>query len=239
MTDPSATPPRSAWGGYAVGFTAAPILFLLFLGLAWFFTDNVDRRAATALATARSLIESLERYRGTHQYFPRAKEGLQALVPEQLDRIPLDPWGNPFLYEVLPQGLADVRSYGADGQPGGRQDAADISGRFGIQQERAPAYLSLIGQVAFFGILVLGFLGANRWRWAAGLLSGSGMVCAILLLSVVRRVQPSFAVLFPFLVAISCIAGSVALFRRARGAPGLTFTAVFVAYLLLSDLIET
>ncbi len=239
MVDQLPTQPALTQRGYAVGFAAAPILFLVFLQLAGTFSSDAgaDRRPATALATARSLVESLERYRSRHQYFPTAKDGLNALVPEQLDRIPQDPWGNAFVYEVGPKGLADVRSFGADGQPGGRGDAADISGRFGVQQDRGSGYLTMIGQAGFFGVLVTGFLGANRWRWAAGLLSGSGAVCAVLLLAAVRRVQPSLAVLLPFVVAICCMAGSVALFRRARGASALTFTAVFIAYLILSDLI--
>jgi hypothetical protein len=241
MVEQPATAVRApSWRGYAVGFAAAPVLFYVFLRLAGVVApEPADPRSATALATARSLIESLERYRARHQRFPSAKDGLHALVPDQLEWVPLDPWGRSFVYEVGPQGMADVRSLGGDGLPGGRGEGADISGRFGIQQDRPPDVASVLGQAAFFGVLVTGFLGARRWPWAAGLLSGSGIVCAVLLLAAVRRVQPSFAVLLPFAVAICCIAGSVALFRRARGAPTLTFTSVFVAYLLLSDLIST
>src|SRR5262245_62264846 len=105
MVDQLATQ-RAPWGGYAIGFAAAPFLFLVFLQLSGIYSDCGDRRSATALATARSLIESLERYRGNHQYFPAAKDGLNALVPEQLDRIPQDPWGNAFVYEIGPQGMA-------------------------------------------------------------------------------------------------------------------------------------
>jgi len=229
------------WRGYAMGFVAAPVLCMLFLQLAGIFHPEsaADRRTATALATARSLVESLERYRTRHQTFPRASDGLEALVPEQLERIPLDPWGHPFVYEISPRGMADVRSYGADGRQGGSGEAADISGRFGVQQTRGSEFVSTIGQAAFFAILVTGFLGAGRWPWAAGLLSGSGTVCAILLLAAVRRVQWSLEVMFPFVIAICCITGSVALFRRFRGAATFTFIAAFIAYLVLGDLIGT
>ena len=45
--------------------------------------------------------------------------------------MPRDPWGNPYVYEPSGADWADVLSYGADGQPGGKGAGADISGRFG------------------------------------------------------------------------------------------------------------
>ena len=44
-------------------------------------------------------------------------------------RAPLDPWGNPYLYESPGQNnphFVDIWSYGADGQPGGEGVDADI-----------------------------------------------------------------------------------------------------------------
>ncbi len=75
--------------------------------------------------------------------FPTAEEGLEALVKqptgEGADRwqgpylkeaeIPLDPWGNPYVY-VYPGRINpdyDIISYGADGVPGGTGAAADIT----------------------------------------------------------------------------------------------------------------
>jgi general secretion pathway protein G len=45
-----------------------------------------------------------------------------------LDRIPKDPWGNPFVY-VFPgqHGDYDISSYGADGVPGGEGEDADVN----------------------------------------------------------------------------------------------------------------
>lgn len=44
------------------------------------------------------------------------------------DAIPLDPWGNPYVYELPAEeaGLPRIVSYGADGVPGGKGDAQDI-----------------------------------------------------------------------------------------------------------------
>jgi general secretion pathway protein G len=40
--------------------------------------------------------------------------------------IPLDPWGNPYVYEPHPDGTYRVISYGEDGRPGGEGLSADI-----------------------------------------------------------------------------------------------------------------
>ena len=46
------------------------------------------------------------------------------------DVVPLDPWGNPFFYHVEGSGNAmEVGTYGADGQPGGEGDNADITNK--------------------------------------------------------------------------------------------------------------
>ena len=44
-----------------------------------------------------------------------------------IDKLPKDPWGNPYQY-LSPgiKGEIDVFSYGADGQPGGAGNDADI-----------------------------------------------------------------------------------------------------------------
>jgi len=49
-------------------------------------------------------------------------------VPLARDTIPLDPWGNPYLFQPAPSGSDDFRvmSYGKDGQAGGEGDDADL-----------------------------------------------------------------------------------------------------------------
>lgn len=46
----------------------------------------------------------------------------------ELEEIPLDPWDNEYVYSVE-NGRYQVISYGADGQPGGDGDNADITNR--------------------------------------------------------------------------------------------------------------
>ena len=68
-----------------------------------------------------------------------AENGLQALV-ENVDNnekwngpyikpsVPKDPWGNAYVYACPGEhGDYDLVSYGADGQPGGEGDNADIT----------------------------------------------------------------------------------------------------------------
>ncbi len=89
------------------------------------------------------LVENaLERFAINCGRYPDDSEGLGALLsaPEGLDekwRGPylkrkqlLDPWGNPFVYEAAGEVGSDIYiliSYGADGEPGGDGDNADIT----------------------------------------------------------------------------------------------------------------
>lgn len=132
------------------GFTLIEILVVIVvLGiLAAFVVPNVFSHVATARReAARTQIElfgaALDAYRLHNHAYPSTRQGLEALRREPLSRprppdwrgpyvrkeIPMDPWGNPYEYRspgtANPWGY-DLISYGADGKPGGRQDAADV-----------------------------------------------------------------------------------------------------------------
>jgi general secretion pathway protein G len=100
-----------------------------------------EARAVAARADIASIMQALKLYRLDNQRYPSTEQGLAALVskPQQapvppnwkpngyLERMPKDPWGNP--YQYLSPGLRgeiDVFSFGADGQPGGTGVDADI-----------------------------------------------------------------------------------------------------------------
>lgn len=88
-----------------------------------------------------SLMQALKLYRLDNQRYPATEQGLQALVTKPttapiplnwksggyIERLPKDPWGNPYQY-LNPgvQGEIDVFSYGADGTPGGEGINADL-----------------------------------------------------------------------------------------------------------------
>jgi len=86
-----------------------------------------------------NLTQALRLYRLDNQRYPSAEQGLQALVqrPTQeplpqnwrpyLDKLPRDPWGQPYVYaNPGSHGEVDVLSYGADGKPGGEGRNADV-----------------------------------------------------------------------------------------------------------------
>jgi len=105
--------------------------------------DEPERARRTSAATQiRSFEEALGMFRLDNGYYPSTEQGLEALVTQPtigriptrykdggyIRRIPNDPWGNPYVY-LSPgvHGDYDLLSYGADGQPGGEGDNADIA----------------------------------------------------------------------------------------------------------------
>lgn len=122
------------------------IIALLMTLVAPRLLGNVDKaQRTTAEAQARSLKLALDSYRLDTGRYPTEEQGLGALMdpPEGVenwfgpymdgDAIPRDPWGGAYLYEA-PRVDADGRrlparvvSLGADGEPGGDGDGADIS----------------------------------------------------------------------------------------------------------------
>ena len=87
---------------------------------------------------------ALKLYKLDNGYYPTTEQGLQALVEPptvgqlpkawrqggylEKGKVPMDPWGNEYVY-LSPgiHGDLDLISYGADGEPGGEENDADIS----------------------------------------------------------------------------------------------------------------
>ncbi|HDS1101723.1 MAG: type II secretion system major pseudopilin GspG [Stenotrophomonas sp.] len=101
--------------------------------------DRPDQaRMVAARQDIAALMQALKLYKLDNGRYPSAEQGLQALVkPPQgsgavsatpyLDRLPNDPWGHPYQYQVPgSHGDIDVFSLGADGKPGGDAGNADI-----------------------------------------------------------------------------------------------------------------
>jgi general secretion pathway protein G len=134
------------------GFSLLEILvvILIITILATLVGVNVARKPGEARVTAaRAQIgtfgTALRLYRMEQGRLPTQKQGLEALceiprtppVPSKYPdggyletrHLPLDPWGNPYVYLVPGRdGTAfEVISYGADGEPGGQGEAADLS----------------------------------------------------------------------------------------------------------------
>ena len=104
--------------------------------------DQPDQaRIARAKQDVDALVTALNVYRLENFQYPSTEQGLEALIEKPsgsppannwkpggyIDRLPLDPWGNP--YQYLSPGLhgdIDVYSLGADGAAGGEGLNADI-----------------------------------------------------------------------------------------------------------------
>ncbi|AWH46316.1 type II secretion system major pseudopilin GspG [Stenotrophomonas sp. ZAC14A_NAIMI4_1] len=101
--------------------------------------DRPDQaRVVAARQDIAALMQALKLYKLDNGRYPDAGQGLQALAkPPQgsgalpatpyLDRLPNDPWGHPYQYQVPgTHGDIDVFSLGADSKPGGDAGNADI-----------------------------------------------------------------------------------------------------------------
>ena len=89
-----------------------------------------DRAAATkARADVATLDQGVQMYRLNNGRYPTGEEGLQALVPEFIQRLPNDPWSNPYRYSVPGQDGRPyaIATWGADGREGGSGENEDIA----------------------------------------------------------------------------------------------------------------
>lgn len=101
-----------------------------------------DAKVSVAKTQMRNIMSALDLYKLDNGSYPSTSQGLDALVtqpsgfPEAknwksggyLKKLPLDPWGNAFIY-ISPgsEDDFDLFSLGGDGQEGGSENAADLS----------------------------------------------------------------------------------------------------------------
>ncbi|MEW6618848.1 MAG: type II secretion system major pseudopilin GspG [bacterium] len=132
------------------GFTLMELMVVILIIsiIAAFVFPTVFKKVAKAKRIgAQAQIEifgvGLDSYRLDNGQYPTTEQGLKALreepiispLPKNWDgpylkkEIPLDPWGNPYVYispgEQNPDGY-DLISYGADGKEGGEKEGEDI-----------------------------------------------------------------------------------------------------------------
>lgn len=130
------------------GFTLIELMVVLvILGVlaALIVPKVMDRPDEARVMAARQDIaaigQALKLYRLDNMRYPTTEQGLQALVAKPtlqpvptnwksggyLEKLPNDPWGAPYQY-LHPgrNGEMDIYSLGADSQPGGEGNDADI-----------------------------------------------------------------------------------------------------------------
>ncbi len=131
------------------GFTLIEIMVVVFI-LGLLVTLVVPKvigrtdeaRRTKAIADLKAIEGALHLYKLDNGFYPTTEQGLRALVqrpevgllprnwnPEgYLEKVPVDPWGNPYIYLSDGERYA-LKSYGADGEEGGEGKYADLDSR--------------------------------------------------------------------------------------------------------------
>lgn len=127
--------------GRSSGFTLIELLIVIVIvGLLAslvapeMFSKVDSSRVKTATAQMELLETSLNTYRLDMGRYPDNLDQLIASDSKNWDgpylpkEVPLDPWGNPYVYQVNNENGASfsLMSYGSDGRAGGEGDDADI-----------------------------------------------------------------------------------------------------------------
>ncbi|VXC16803.1 type II secretion system major pseudopilin GspG [Massilia sp. 9I] len=100
-----------------------------------------EARVTAAKTDIATMMQALKLYKLDNQRYPSTEQGLQALITKPtagpaangwkaggyMEKLPKDPWGNAYQY-LSPgiHGEVDIFSLGADGQPGGTGEDADV-----------------------------------------------------------------------------------------------------------------
>lgn len=104
-----------------------------------YFAQIGKSEIKAARAQIDSLDKALEQFRLDTGHFPATEQGLPALITRPANEsrwdgpylkkdVPLDPWGNPYVYKMPGEhGDFDLLSFGKDGQSGGTAESADIT----------------------------------------------------------------------------------------------------------------
>lgn len=130
------------------GFSLIEIMVVLVIigvivaGVGGKFLGKADEsRVKQVRVDFRTIEKALSLYKLDNYKYPTSEQGLEALIdrpsvdpiPKQwqdggyLDKLPIDPWGNPYVYITQGESSAyDLYSLGADGRSGGESYDKDL-----------------------------------------------------------------------------------------------------------------
>ena len=123
------------------GFTLIELLIVMvILGLLAslvapsMFSKVASSKIKTAETQMQMLATSLDAYRLDIGMYPSSLEELRRSEKPRWDGpylpkdVPMDPWGNPYVYKYpSSENEYELMSYGLDGSTGGEGEAADVS----------------------------------------------------------------------------------------------------------------
>lgn len=104
-----------------------------------YFSQIGKSEVKAARAQIDALEKALDQFRLDNGRYPTTEEGLKSLVerpstapkwggPYLKKAVPADPWDRAYIYRAPGEhGEYDLSSLGKDGQPGGTEEAADIT----------------------------------------------------------------------------------------------------------------
>jgi len=222
----------------AAGFLLGPLLIIA-LGRAIALVYGVDKtsnaRYESAVAAVREIANAVDDYRRVYHRVPSAADGLHVLTPDFLARVPRDPWGRPFLYTTTGTDFADVLSYGADGEPTGEGEDADISARYGRLGSRPPQWLrnAAVVLMAIFPLVAFALAYLRVAPPAADLLAGAGIFWSTLLAATFGNAFGSGLAAASLAASVFCLTGVFALRQPTRSALLTTVAGIAAAQALL------
>jgi len=129
--------PRRRWGFTLIELLIVIVILGLLLSLVApaMFSKVSSSQRKTALAQMQMITTSLDTYRLDLGEYPATLDELRHSTKKGWDGpylprdVPLDPWGNPYVYTVPGEDGKPyaILSYGKDGRLGGEGDDADIT----------------------------------------------------------------------------------------------------------------
>jgi len=98
------------------------------------FGNLAEAKVSTAKSDIAKISDGVDTYKVLRGHFPTTEQGLNVLIQEKILKANkngkvLDPWDREYIYLAPGQAHADaydVKSYGADGAPGGEGENADL-----------------------------------------------------------------------------------------------------------------
>jgi general secretion pathway protein G len=142
MTHPASSFCRTAQRGFTLlELLVVMVIIGLLAGYVGprYFSQIGKSEVKAARAQIDALEKALDQFRLDNGRYPTTEEGLKSLVerpstapkwggPYLKKAVPADPWDRAYIYRAPGEhGEYDLSSLGKDGQPGGTEEAADIT----------------------------------------------------------------------------------------------------------------